>query len=75
MLNRPSFDIGVWYMTKDYKELYKIVYHRGDPEYTVIKYYDGSTMYKGTLYKVRKYMEDNCISHDNYIRWCLLDGK
>lgn len=28
MLNRPSFDIGVWYMTKDYKELYKIVYHR-----------------------------------------------
>ena len=75
MSNNPAFDIGVWYMTNDYKELYKIVYRPGDKEYTVIRYYDGDTLYQGGLYKVQEFMKNNCIFHDNYIRWCMLNGK
>ena len=29
MSGESKFDIGVWYMTKDYKDLYKIVYQKG----------------------------------------------
>lgn len=75
MSDKYKFELGEWYMTQDYQELYKIVYNAGEKAYTVIKYFDGSTMYHGSLYKVQKYMEDNCISHDQYQRWCILNGK
>lgn len=72
---RSKFDIGVWYMTKDYNNLYKIIYQKGTKQYSVIVYYSGSTMYYGNLYQVQSFMNDKCMNHDSYIRWCLLDGQ
>lgn len=69
------FDLDVWYMTKDYKDLYKIIYQRGSKQYTVIVYYSGSSVYYGTLEQVQHFMNSKCLTHDNYVRWCFLNGK
>ena len=75
MSGNYAFDLNVWYMTKDFQELYKIVHYPGDVGYIVIKYYDGRVVYSGTLYNVQKYMEENCTTHEKYIRWCMNNGK
>ena len=72
---QAKFDLNVWYTTKDYKDLYKIVYNKGSAYYAVIVYYTGSTMYYGSLDQVQSFMNDKCITHESYIRWCFLNGK
>lgn len=75
MLDNYYFDLGVWYMTKDYKDLYKITHYPGDIDYRVIKYYDGEIVFSGSLYNVQLFMSEHCTTHEQYIRWCMINGK
>lgn len=71
MWDNYSFDLNVWYMTKDYKDLKRIEISRGSAEYDVVIYYSCERCFSGSLAEVQKYMKDNCISHDKFIRWCM----
>ena len=69
------FDLNTWYMTKDFKNLYRIVYVRGTNHYSVVMYYDGSIMYYGSLYQVQAFMSDKCLTHEKYIQVVNHNGK
>ena len=69
------FDLNTWYMTKDFKNLYRIIYKRGTNHYSVVMYYSGDTMYYGTLYQVQSFMNDNCLTHEKYIQVVNNNGK
>lgn len=69
------FDLNTWYMTKDFKDLYRIVYKKGTNHYAVIMYYSGDTMYYGTLYQVQSFMADKCFTHEKYLQVVNHNGK
>ena len=73
MSDNYNFDMNTWYSTKDYKNLYRYQRVRGCAGYEIICYYTGHRIFSGSLSEVRQFMSDNCISHDKYIRWCMLD--
>ena len=50
-----KYDIGVWYQSTDYKELFKIV--KGGPgDYYITTFYDDKHQYYGTLAQCREGM-------------------
>ena len=67
-VNSYLFDLNTWYMTKDFKDLYRIVYKKGRRYYAVIIYYTGETMYYGNLEQVQSFMKDKCLTHEKYIK-------
>lgn len=75
MSDKYDFELNVWYMTKDYKDLYKII-KDGDVMYTVISFGDWKTRFTfpGIL-GVQDFMEKNCFNHNNLKGAWLRDGK
>lgn len=74
MLDKYNFNVGVWYMTKDYKDLYRIEHHNNHWE--IVSYADWvSHKVADSLSECMKYMEDNCISHINIERELRKYGK
>ena len=62
-----KYDIGVWYQSTDFKELYKIV--KGGPgDYDITTFYDDKHQYYGTLGQCREWMLDHAMDHDTYQR-------
>ena len=67
MLDKPYiYSMRVWYMTRDYKELYKIITVGG--EYVVVRYFDGAELFTGTMNEVQHYMNVHCLSHMDFVR-------
>lgn len=63
MDNSYNFDVGVWYMTKDYKDLYRIE-KNGPVFYRVVSYgtFTEVFCFPGVL-GCLDFMEKNCIDH------------
>lgn len=75
MSGKYGFEVGVWYMTKDYKDLYKII-QDGPVMYTVISFGDWKTRFTfpGIL-GVQQFMSEECFDHSNLKGAWLRDGK
>ena len=63
MLDKYNFDIGVWYMTKDYRELVRV--ERNGAKWSVISYADWQIKLTSSLKSVMAYMDNVCISHNH----------
>ena len=73
MSDNYNFDMNTWYMTDDYQDLLRMERIPGTPRYAVVVFYSGEMRASGPLKMVRQYMKDHCISHEDYLRWRLLD--
>ena len=63
MLDKYNFDIGVWYMTKDYRELFRV--ERNGSKWCVVSYADWQVKLTSSLKSVMEYMDNACISHNH----------
>ena len=63
MLDKYNFDIGVWYMTKDYRELFRV--ERTGSKWCVVSYADWRVRFTSSLKSVMSYMDDACIPHNH----------
>lgn len=63
MSDKYNFDVGVWYMTKDYKDLYRIE-KQGKIMYRVVSFgtWEEVFTFPGILGCI-DFMEKNCIDH------------
>ena len=61
------YDMRVWYMTRDYKDLYKII--KAGDTFQIIKYYSGELV-MSTYYMLdaQVFMQKHCFSHEEYTR-------
>lgn len=74
MLDNYKFNLDVWYMTRDYKDLYKIVCE-GTTFYTVISFGDWKQHFTFPgIIPVLEFMEENCFSYNKCER-VVKDGK
>lgn len=74
ILDNYEFKLDVWYMTRDYKDLYKIV-REGNTFYTVISFGDWKQQFTFPgIIPVMDFMKENCFSHTKYER-VVEDGK
>ena len=74
-VNNTGFELGVWYMTLDYKDLYRIE-KDGQVFYKVVSYgtYDTVFCFPGLLGCI-DFMEKNCFDHSKLKGAWLRDGK
>ena len=68
-----EFDVGCWYMTFDYQNLYQIVKEKD--QYQVIRFGDWYPVFSGPLEAVCLYMASNCPTHGRYERGMKKNGK
>lgn len=67
-----DYDIGCWYMTFDYQNLYQIV--REKDHYQVIRFGDWMPVFTGPLEACHLFMASTCATHGKYER-SVKDGK
>ena len=64
MLDKYNFNVGVWYMTKNYLDLYRIERH--NKRWEIVSYADWVCHHSTeTLKEAMDYMDEHCISHVN----------
>ena len=61
------FSVNVWYMTLDYKNMYRIE-EVTDSVYNVIRFGDWAVMFKGTRQDCILYLNCYCWDHQSYER-------
>ena len=66
MSDKAFFNRMVWYMTKDYQNLYR--FERIGGYYRVVRYFDCKEVFSGTYAEIQKYMIENCLSHHEIAR-------
>ena len=73
-MDECTFQLDVWYMTKDYKDLYKIT--KGDSTlYTVISFGDWKRQFiYPDIKSVLSFMSEHCYSHSKFERMVRKNG-
>ena len=59
-----SYERMTWYMTRDYKDLYR--FERCAGLYRVVRYFDCKVIYEGRLNDVLHFMNIHCMSHKDF---------